>query len=268
MPNVLILPRSADYSEEVWMEIREKTISILQTFFLDGVTPKDSVSDEEEESELGYENEEHVTQDAGSALKGSIGGELTEDIHLTAETSQRRTSKQLKESPGLHQSPVIPQNTSGRTEAKRSRSSKKSKRRHARQKSQHKVDDNLNVERESTSQHEDDTAMSGTDQVLSSNSRFASPDDLRGGKAPIEFIHESSEKSTKELSKKSDELLKDGCIIALHARDHQALNISRQRVKGGGWFLDTIPNVTKRDPAAQFLVVFRTKVRLLEVYSF
>lgn len=265
MPNVLILPRSADYSEEVWMEIREKTISILQTFFLDGVTPKDSVSDEEEESELGYENEEHVTQDAGSALKGSIGGELTEDIHLTAETSQRRTSKQLKESPGLHQSSVIPQNTSGRTEAKRSRSSKKSKRRHARQKSQHKVDDNLNVERESTSQHEDDTAMSGTDQVLSSNSRFASPDDLRGGKAPIEFIRESSEKSTKELSKKSDELLKDGCIIALHARDHQALNISRQRVKGGGWFLDTIPNVTKRDPAAQFLVVFRTKVRLLEV---
>ncbi|KAG9139234.1 hypothetical protein Leryth_011242 [Lithospermum erythrorhizon] len=27
MPNVLILPRSADFSEEVWMEIREKAIS-------------------------------------------------------------------------------------------------------------------------------------------------------------------------------------------------------------------------------------------------
>lgn len=253
MPNVLILPRSADYSEEVWMEIREKTISILQAFFLDGATPKDCVSDEEEEGELGYENQERDTQNARSALQGSVGEDLTEDTHVTAESSQRRTSNQLKEPP------VFPKNASGRSEAKRSRSSKKTKRRHARQKSQHKVDDHSNVERESSSYHEDDTAMSGTDQVLSSNSRFASPDDL-SRKEPIESIQESSEKSSMELSKKSVELLKDGCIIALHARDHHTLHISRQRVKGGGWFLDSIPNVTKRDPAAQFLVVFRSKV--------
>ncbi|KAM5555480.1 hypothetical protein ABKV19_023418 [Rosa sericea] len=57
MPNVLILPHSADYSEEVWLEIREKAISVLQTFFFDGV-PKNVVSDEdEEESEIGDENE-------------------------------------------------------------------------------------------------------------------------------------------------------------------------------------------------------------------
>ena len=49
MPNVLILPRSADYSEEVWMEIREKAISILQTFFIDGIIPKNAMSDVEEE---------------------------------------------------------------------------------------------------------------------------------------------------------------------------------------------------------------------------
>ncbi|PRQ58321.1 hypothetical protein RchiOBHm_Chr1g0358011 [Rosa chinensis] len=40
MPNVLILPHSADYSEEVWLEIREKAISVLQTLFFDGVVPK------------------------------------------------------------------------------------------------------------------------------------------------------------------------------------------------------------------------------------
>ncbi|KAL2469955.1 Chromatin assembly factor 1 subunit FAS2 [Abeliophyllum distichum] len=37
------------------------------------------------------------------------------------------------------------------------------------------------------------------------------------------------------------------------------LHVSKQRVQGGGWFLDTMSNVTKRDPAAQFLVVFRNK---------
>ncbi|PRQ58330.1 hypothetical protein RchiOBHm_Chr1g0358111 [Rosa chinensis] len=40
MLNVLILPHSADYSKEVWLEIREKAISVLQTFFFDGVVPK------------------------------------------------------------------------------------------------------------------------------------------------------------------------------------------------------------------------------------
>jgi hypothetical protein len=49
MPNVLILPRSADYSEEVWMEIREKAITMLQSFFFDGVLPSSAISDEDEE---------------------------------------------------------------------------------------------------------------------------------------------------------------------------------------------------------------------------
>ncbi|KAM5555511.1 hypothetical protein ABKV19_023441 [Rosa sericea] len=58
MPNVLILPHSADYSEEVWLEIREKAISVLQTLFFDGVVPKNVVSDEDkEDSEIGDENE-------------------------------------------------------------------------------------------------------------------------------------------------------------------------------------------------------------------
>ncbi|XP_027115288.2 C-terminal binding protein AN [Coffea eugenioides] len=262
MPNVLILPRSADYSEEVWMEIREKAISILQSLFVDGINPRDSVSDEEElENEVGHDRVE--TQDSESALQSSVCEQLTSDIHLNAESSQKKASNPSKESSGQHQGPVSSQGTSSRTEAKRSRSSKKTKRRHARQKSQHKIEEHMTHERESTSHHEDDTAMSGTDQVLSSNSRFASPEDSRSRKTAIESIQESSAeqllKASREFTKKSSELLKDGFVVALRPRDQHALYVSRQRVQGGAWFLDTVPNVAKRDPAAQFLVDFRSK---------
>ncbi|KAL3536775.1 hypothetical protein ACH5RR_000141 [Cinchona calisaya] len=263
MPNVLILPRSADYSEEVWMEIREKAISILQTFFVDGITPKDSVSDEEGESEMGHENEQPETQDSESALQSAVCEQLTSDISLNAERSQKKASNQSKESSSLLQGPVTSQVSSSRTDAKRSRSIKKTKRRHARQKSQHKIEGRLTHERESSSHHEDDAAMSGTDQVLSSNSRFASPEESRSRKTNVESIQESSPepllKTSMEFSRKSGELLKDGFVIALCPRDHHALHVSRQRVQGGAWFLDTVPNVSKRDPAAQFLVVFRSK---------
>lgn len=261
MPNVLILPRSADYSEEVWMEIREKAISMLQSFFLDGVAPKDSVSDDEEESEIGYENERHQIQDVESTLQVSVSHQPIEDV---AENSQKRLVNDSRESPSQLQGSIVSQNSSGRSEVKRSRSGKKAKKRHGRHKSQHKVDDSLAFEKESTSHHEDGATMSGTDQGVSSSSRFASPEDLRGRKTPIESIQESSgeqlPKQGMDLSRKSAELLKDGYIIALHARHHPALHVSRQRVKGGGWFLDTMSDVTKRDPAAQFLVVFRSKV--------
>ncbi|KAK3028752.1 hypothetical protein RJ639_037973, partial [Escallonia herrerae] len=264
MPNVLILPRSADYSEEVWMEIREKAISILQTFFLDGVIPNNAGSDEdEEESETNYVNEQYGKQEDGSALQGSPGERLTDVIHATLEGSLKKGTNQSKESPSQNQGSVLSQNTSTRSEVKRSRSGKKAKKRHARQKSLQKVGDTSTIEKESTSHREDDTAMSATDQVLSSSSRFASPEDTRSRKTPIESIQESSSqklpKSSINFSRNSGELLKDGYVIALHARDHPALHVSRQRVKGGGWFLDTMSDVTRRDPAAQFLIVLRSK---------
>ncbi|KAK6142771.1 hypothetical protein DH2020_023119 [Rehmannia glutinosa] len=264
MPNVLILPRSADYSEEVWTEIREKTISILQQFFIDNVIPKDAVSDEEEEEErdVGYENEQGRTLDNETSFQGSVGDRLTEEIQLVAESSQKVLNLS-KDNSSQNQGSVLSQSTSNRSEIKRSRSSKKAKKKHGRQKSQNKADDALTFEKESTSYREDDANLSGTDQVLSSSSRFASPEDSRSRKTPVdskaELPPELLLQSSIELSKKSGELLKDGYIVALHARDRPALHVSRQRVKGGGWFLDTLSNVTKRDPAAQFMVVFRSK---------
>lgn len=264
MSNVLILPRSADYSEEVWMEIRDKAISILQTFFFDGVIPKNAVSDEEdEESEIGYEAEQFDKQDRESDLQGSVGEHLTDGIHASPESSQKKSIIQSKEFVSQPQGSSLSQSIATRSEGKRSRSGKKAKKKHARQKSLQKTNDPSALERESTSHREDDAAMSGTDQVLSSSSRFASPEDSRSRKTPIDSIEESTPehtiKSSFRLNRKSGELLKDGYVIALHARDRSSLHVSRQRVKGGGWFLDTMSNVTKKDPAAQFLVVLRNK---------
>ncbi|XP_076890669.1 C-terminal binding protein AN-like isoform X1 [Bidens hawaiensis] len=243
MPNVLILPRSADYSEEVWMEIRGKAASILHTFFLDDVIPTDAVSDiDEEESETLYETGQTDKQTKHVA---SHSFNISQGTHMKIDISQPQES-------------TLSQTTSPQSEVKRSRSSKKAKKKHARQKSMHKTGD-----KESTSHKEDDTAMSGTDQVLSSSSHLASLDDLRSKRTPIfGSIHDSSAKYVKSsagVGKNSLELLKDGCVISLQARDRSALHVSRQRAQGGGWFLDTMSNVTKRDPAAQFLIVFRSK---------
>lgn len=258
MPNVLILPRSADYSEEVWMEIREKAISMMQTFFFDGVIPDNAVSDDEVKSEIGDEMEQYDKQDKVSPLQGSVGEQLIDNVQVSPESSQKKASIQSKISPS-HIS-GLSQNTNTKSDGRRSRSGKKAKKRHARQKSHQKSDDPSALERESTSQREDDTAMSGTDQA---SSRFASPEDTRSRKTPIDLLQEASSnqllKSSTMLSR-SSETLKDGYVIALYARDRPALHVSRQRLKGGGWFLDTMSNVTKRDPAAQFLVVYRSKV--------
>ncbi|GAB4861678.1 hypothetical protein Ancab_036931 [Ancistrocladus abbreviatus] len=261
MPNVLILPHSADYSEEVWMEIREKAISILQTYFFDGVVPNSAISDEEEESVISYENELSDDQYKQSALQDSVVDQLTIGNSIIPESSQRKDSAGMESTPVQHQDTRVSQNISARSEGKRSRSSKKAKKRHSHQKSLHKSEDIL--DKESTSQQEDDTAMSGNEQVASPGSLFTLKEDSRGRKTPNKLVKESAsdllEKSNKGPIMKSRELLEDGCVIALHARDHSALHVSRQRVKGGGWFLEIMSSVTKRDPATQFLVVFRSK---------
>ncbi|KAK8478994.1 hypothetical protein V6N13_020853 [Hibiscus sabdariffa] len=262
MPNVLILPRSADYSEEVWMEIREKSISMLQTFFCDGVIPKDAISDEdEEESEIVDEKGQFSIQEKESALQGSSGDQLTDDFQQTPESSLNKDTNQPKDYPNQNQRSGMASGTATKSDSKRSRSGKKAKKRHSRQTTLQKSDEHLILERESTSQREDDTAMSGMDQALSSGSR--SPGDLRSRKTPKELPQGSTSdqllKTSKNLSGQSGDMLKEGYVIAMYARDRPALHLSRQRVKGGGWILDTMSNVTKRDPAAQFLVVYRNK---------
>ncbi|KAK4418564.1 C-terminal binding protein AN [Sesamum alatum] len=250
--------------KKVWVEIREKAISILQRFLIDNLIPENAVSDEEEEdSVVEYENEPRNKLDNETSFQGSVSDRANENIQLLAESSLKKVLNQSEDAPSHNQGSVLSQNALSRSEIKRSRSSKKAKKRHGRQKSQHKADDTLTFGKESTTYREDDASLSGTDQALSSSSRCASPEDSRNRKTPldskVELPPDLLSESSVELGKRSGELLKDGYIIALHARSRPALHVSRQRVQGGGWFLDTLPNVTKRDPAAQFLVVFRSK---------
>ncbi|KAI3719475.1 hypothetical protein L6452_20374 [Arctium lappa] len=84
IPNVLLLPCSADYSEEAWMEIREKAVSILQTYFLEDVIPTGAVSDiDEEESETIYKDGQSDKQVKGCDLQHAVSQQLTDDIHLS-----------------------------------------------------------------------------------------------------------------------------------------------------------------------------------------
>ncbi|XP_073526339.1 uncharacterized protein [Phyllobates terribilis] len=213
MPNVLILPRSADYSEEVWMEIREKAICILQGYFFEGAVPNNAVSDDDEETEVVNEDDK---LDRESGLQISVIEQPTVDNYMNPESSERRGYREDDSALSPH----------GDSEAKHSRSSKKAKKRHGRQRSQNK------------SEREDDSSV--VDQVPS----------------PVSFS-EDSKNSIKDFGSRKP--LEDGCVIALRTKDRSALHISRQRVKGGGWFLDAVSNVTTRDPASQFLVVIRNK---------
>jgi len=259
MPNVLILPQSAEYSEEVWMEIREKALSILHSFFLDGVVPNNAVSDEDEKSDTVYVDDQSENQLKGNSMQICRHEQQTCESH-SIPSNQKFGIHQVKES----QVSGLSQNVSSRPEGRHNRSGKKGKKRPARRRSRQKSNDFSGVESSSNyaSNRDDDTALSGRDQVLSSNSRFASPEDSRNKHlGAFESTLESTpEKPVTGPSRRSGELLKDGYVIALHARDRPRLHVSRQRVAGGGWFLDTLSNVTRRDPAAQFLVDFTSKV--------
>ncbi|KAL0700465.1 hypothetical protein Bca4012_056587 [Brassica carinata] len=257
MPNVLILPRSADYSEEVWMEIREKAISILQSFFLDGVIPTYTVSDEEVEESDEEEEVSPIRHDK-LALVESTSRQQGEST-LTSTEIVPVEATEFKESLSPGQQHVV----AAKPEVRRSRSGKKAKKRHSQQKYMQRAEGSSGLHEESSTSRRGDVAMSDSEEVLSSSSRCVSPEDSRSRKTPLEVMQQSSQnqlvRSSKKIIGKSSELLKDGYVIAMYAKDLSGLHVSRQRTKNGGWFLDTLSNVSKRDPAAQFIIAYRNK---------
>lgn len=268
MPNVLILPRSADYSEEVWMEIREKAVTVLHTFLLDGIIPDNAISDEDEEKIEVDGDEQSMKEEAkDSSLQICVVEQMTDDRQLDPGYNMKETGLQMTETHIYSQGSGITQNANSLIEGRRSRSGKKAKKRPAHRRSRHKSEGFSEVEGDSnsTSQRDDDTAMSARDQVLSSSSRFASPENTRNKQMCLEesTIELTPDNALLNMDIKLMDILREGYIIALHARNGSGLYVSRQRLpSGGGWFLDTMSNVTKRDPAAQFLVTFNNKVYL------
>ncbi|KAF3793185.1 C-terminal binding protein [Nymphaea thermarum] len=264
MPNVLILPRSADYSEEVWLEIRDKAISILHSFFTVGVVPKDAVSDEAEEAESAVADE-HSEKTARETSVLDCGSELITSDNNAHSGIVQKQEYEMENSHAECQDSALSQVAITRSDGTHGRSGKKGKKRPARRKSQQKHGESSAMERDYNFaiQREDDTAISGREQAPSSSSRFASPDESRSrNTGTMELAMDATPDKHAVVRtdlRQPNQLLKDDYVIALHARDRPGFHISRQRVPGGGWFLDTMSNVTKRDPAAQFLVVLRGK---------
>ncbi|CAN8306490.1 unnamed protein product [Cochlearia groenlandica] len=257
MPNVLILPRSADYSEEVWMEIREKAISILRSFLLDGVIPNNTVSDDEvEDSDASEEELSPIKHNKLAIVETTMSRQHGESTFTSSEiVPLEATDPKESLRPG--------QNIALKPEVRRSRSGKKAKKRHSQQKYMQTAEGSSGLREESSTSRKDDIAMSDTEEVLTSSSRCASPEDSRSRKTPLDAMQDSSPNqivmSSKKFIGKASELLKDGYVVALYAKDLSGLHVSRQRTKNGGWFLDTLSNVSKRDPAAQFIIAYRNK---------
>ncbi|KAI5075726.1 hypothetical protein GOP47_0009802 [Adiantum capillus-veneris] len=269
MPNVLILPRSADYSEEVWMEIRAKAVTILRSFLLDGVVPSSAVSDEDDDDrDYAWQEERQDKQEKDAVLWSSDQKTLLGD----AQSGQDLRHKQMYfNTPDPRLQDGVSQSLNQRERSHGKGAGRKGKKRPGRRKAQRSAD-SLATERETNwvALQRDDlgASISGRDQVLSSSSRFASPEDSKT-KREGELITEevtSERRSSLGLNNgvfgQAIDLLKEGYVVALRAAGGAGYHVARQRGPGRGWCLDTMSNVTIRDPAAQFLVVLRNRDRI------
>ncbi|CAI5969855.1 unnamed protein product [Closterium sp. NIES-65] len=88
-PNVLILPRSADYSQEVWEALQSKAVAVVRAFLTSGKVPEELVLDDSFGGVEGEEEEEEEESQwqalhalfpsssaarAGAAANGGDGG--------------------------------------------------------------------------------------------------------------------------------------------------------------------------------------------------
>ncbi|KAH7404850.1 hypothetical protein KP509_15G046800 [Ceratopteris richardii] len=268
MPNVLILPKSADYSEEVWVEIRAKAVTILRSFLLDGVVPSSAVSDEDDD-DYSWHEEKQDKHDKDSLVWSSD----QKPLFSNAQSGQDLRHKQMyfnTPDPRLQEGGVT-QALNHRERSHGKGSGRKGKKRLGRRKSQRNAD-SLGTERDANwvALQRDDlgASVSGRDQVLSSSSRFASPEDTkykREGELVTDEVTSERRSSLGPNSRanvQAIDLLKEGYVVALQATDGSGYHVARQRGPGRGWCLDTMSNVTIRDPAAQFLVVLRNRDRI------
>lgn len=93
MPNVLILPRSADYSEEVWAEIRSKAASILCSFFVDGIIPSNTAAGDDDDQP--WQEEAETKPDRNEQPKRNGTGSSQQRVGEGASQELRSKQQQL-----------------------------------------------------------------------------------------------------------------------------------------------------------------------------
>ncbi|KAL2607399.1 hypothetical protein R1flu_025972 [Riccia fluitans] len=278
MNNVLILPKSADYSEEVWAEIRAKAVSVLRSFLLDGVVPANAASDDEDIDSI-WQDDRAEKMDKESTARIKEGEQRSGESHTAQDFrhkqmyfqshDQRVPSQEDDMSQGLVQRDSRNNHVKG--------SGKKGKKRAGRRKAQQQPSGTVNASERDTTwltyQREDrGNGTSSKDAVLNSNSRFGSPEESKIKRETdvtlgVETIVESPQVLQKVAVKGTNQgaaldYLKEGQIVALRARADGGYYVARQKGPGRGWRLDTMVDVTCRDPAAQFLVIVRNRDRI------
>ena len=243
MPNVIITPRSADYSEEVWLEIREKTVEVLRSFLLDNLIPTEVTSDDDDddyynsftEEQSGKETFKEETHPQHDGPGGSTSG-------TNSEFGQKQIIFEAQDAGTLDQSTEV-------ASPEVRGSGKKTRRRSGRRKTQQSL------------QARDDQvtplSVSGWEKRPTSQLSFASPDQ---GDAKLKTIGDEPIGRGQLTMGLAIDQLKEGYVVALHALSGGGLYVARQTGPGRGWCLDVMTNVTTQDPAAQFLLIVRNRV--------
>ncbi|XP_024397002.1 C-terminal binding protein AN [Physcomitrium patens] len=268
MENVLVLPRSAEYSEEVWLEIRAKALTVLRSYLVTGVVPMDITSDDDEY----YANftqepcQETLTKTLIGKEESRHHGEVTSGSEYRASSMvfQAQDPRSLGQDSRIDSFNLKQQHEGHQNQGRGS--GKKSKKRSGRRKSQHNMDSFQVQEREtdwiSTPRNDQGASVSARDNRPISDSRFGSPGE-GNLKAIVDTPSSGREQVTSMVSMGyAIDQLKEGFVVALHAVSGGGYYVARQRGPGRGWCLDILFDVTPRDPASQFLVVVRNRDRI------
>jgi hypothetical protein len=219
---VLVLPRSAEYSEEVWLEIRAKAVAVARAYLLTGAIAADIANSDDYDEYYDTFTQEPRTESVKESLREEDAKHHPAEV--TTSGSEYRPSQMVFQARSLE------------------------------------VQDR---EIDWIAPPRDDASESRPDN---SEARFGSPRD-GNLKAIIEvppLMSGGREQVTGMASMgMAIDQLKEGYVIALHAVPGGGYYVARQRGPGRGWCLDIMFDVTPRDPASQFLVVVRNRVRLL-----
>ncbi|KAJ7556820.1 hypothetical protein O6H91_05G100200 [Diphasiastrum complanatum] len=276
MPNVLILPRSAEYSDDVWAEIRAKAVSVLRSYFVDGVLLSNTVSDDEEDSNDPSWLDE---KDETSEKENSMHAKDSEQWFEEAQTRPGVCSKHLyfqAQNSRLHSQDCSMSRSSGHRTSRSIHgkgAGKKGKKKLGRRKSQ-QTTDALKLSEKETNwvalQRDDRDSNIKREDTLTSIARFTSPDDKKlqhddevasSGESTDEKAHFQSDSRGGFGPCSAFDQLKEGHVVALRPEGGSGYYVARKKGSGRGWSLDLMSDVTTRDPATQFLVVLHNKDR-------
>jgi hypothetical protein len=253
MPNVIIMPRSADYSEEVWLEIREKAVELLRSFLLDNLIPTEIASDDDDDDYYNSFTEEQQYKTSGNEnFEEETCPQHDDPGGSSIGTNSEFRQKQIifeAQNPG-----TLNQNTELDSPEVRG-SGKKARRRSGRRKTQQNL--------QSPGDQVAPVSVGGWDKRPTSQLSFASPDQ---GDAKVKTVgDEPMGRGQLTIGLAIDEL-KEGYVVALHALSGGGFYVARQTGPGRGWCLDIMSNVTTQDPAAQFLLIVRNRVSCFHVH--